>query len=299
MQRWKKGLFIGLFSSLLWEQQSVQAAIGLTAPKGEHPFAPEAGKQTGVVLPIVRSVTPPWAPVQEPEPMESITNHRLLLQEQKLAEQAEAEQYQTEEEQRLSEKEQRQAVIAEPERAMQQKRALQQNRPLHLASRGDLLEAPARAGPSAAPAVNANTRRSAPASNPAPQLIQQSGATATQAGRLTRAAMQYRGAPYVYGGTDPSGFDCSGFIQYVYQQCGITLPRTTYQQAAAGVPVTRSALQPGDLVFFSCGGQAMSHAGIYLGDGTFIHADQTHGIAVDELDGSYWSSVYQTGVRVR
>jgi cell wall-associated NlpC family hydrolase len=279
MQRWKKGLFIGLFSSLLWEQQSVQAAIGLTAPKGEHPFAPEAGKQTGVVLPIVRSVSPPWAPEQEPEPMESVTNHRLLTAEQKLAEQAE--------------EEQRQAETAERELV------LQQNRPPQLASRGDLLEAPPRASQSAAPGSNAYARRSAPASNPAPQLIQQSGATSTQAGRLTRAAMQYRGAPYVYGGTDPSGFDCSGFIQYVYQQCGITLPRTTYQQAAAGVPVSRSALQPGDLVFFSCGGQATSHAGIYLGDGTFIHADQTHGIAVDELDGSYWSSVYQTGVRVR
>ncbi|PWK11248.1 C40 family peptidase [Tumebacillus permanentifrigoris] len=270
MQRWKKGLFIGLFSSMLWEQQTVQAAIGLTAPKREQPFAPDGGERVvEPVVPINLTVTALWVPEQEPEPMESVTNHRMLVEEQQLVEQEE--------------------LLA------RQVLAVRANQPPKLASRGNLL---------VAPKVNSqpnqpSSSRSTPESNPAPSLNQRSGATATQASRLATVALRYQGTPYVYGGTTPSGFDCSGFIQFVFQECGIALPRTTYQQLGAGSQVARAALQPGDLVFFSCDGQAASHAGIYLGDGTFIHADQSRGITITDLDRSYWATVYQTGVRVR
>ncbi|MBL0386488.1 C40 family peptidase [Tumebacillus sp. ITR2] len=166
--------------------------------------------------------------------------------------------------------------------------------PPKLSSRGGLLQAPK-------PQQTQSTNRSAPESNPAPTILNQgqSGATATQTGKLAAVAVKYQGSPYAFGGTTPGGFDCSGFIQYVFQECGISLPRTTYEQIGAGIQVSRANLQPGDLVFFSCGGQSTSHAGIYLGDGRFIHADQTHGVHIAELSNTYWASAYQTGVRVR
>lgn len=81
----------------------------------------------------------------------------------------------------------------------------------------------------------------------------------------------FLGTPYVYGGTTPSGFDCSGFVKYVYAHFGISLPRTSYSQLNSGVAVTRDELQPGDLVFFRNAG----HVGIYAGNGNYMHAPQT------------------------
>ncbi len=87
-------------------------------------------------------------------------------------------------------------------------------------------------------------------------------------------AEQYLGVPYVWGGTSPSGFDCSGFVQYVFRQNGISLSRTTYTQCVEGYAVSREDLMPGDLVFF---GSASSphHVGIYAGDGKYIHSPRT------------------------
>jgi len=87
-------------------------------------------------------------------------------------------------------------------------------------------------------------------------------------------ALQFLNTPYVWGGTSPSGFDCSGYVQYVYANFGIYLPRTTYSQVNVGTTVSRSELQPGDLVFF---GSATSphHVGIYIGDGMYVHAPRT------------------------
>ncbi|MCL3778102.1 MULTISPECIES: C40 family peptidase [unclassified Actinomyces] len=79
-------------------------------------------------------------------------------------------------------------------------------------------------------------------------------------------ALQYQGVPYVSGGADPSGWDCSGFVQYVYAQAGISLPRTTYAQAAAGTLVSAAEAQPGDIVYYGY------HVGIYVGDGMMIDA---------------------------
>ena len=110
--------------------------------------------------------------------------------------------------------------------------------------------------------------------------------------RLIATAMQYMGVPYVYGGSSPSGFDCSGFVQYVYRQSGIELPRTADIQFEVGMPVSREELQPGDLVFFAGDYVNISHVGIYLRDGEFIHASTTYGIAIDSLDRDYRRAHY-------
>ncbi|MDH6678184.1 cell wall-associated NlpC family hydrolase [Rhodococcus sp. LBL1] len=83
-----------------------------------------------------------------------------------------------------------------------------------------------------------------------------------------KAAESKLGAPYVYGAAGPDAFDCSGLVQWAYKQVGLNLPRTSYDQAAAGVPVSRDALQIGDVISFYGG----SHSGIYAGNGNVIHA---------------------------
>lgn len=95
-------------------------------------------------------------------------------------------------------------------------------------------------------------------------------APAASAGGVVGIAMQYQGVPYVWGGTSPSGFDCSGLVQYVYRQAGYSLPRTAAAQYGAGTPISYSELAPGDLVFFGYG--SITHVGIYIGGGSMIHA---------------------------
>lgn len=86
--------------------------------------------------------------------------------------------------------------------------------------------------------------------------------------RAADAALSKVGSPYVYGATGPSAFDCSGLVQWAYQQVGLSVPRTSYQQASAGQSVPVGALQPGDVVSFYGG----SHTGIYIGNGNIVHA---------------------------
>ncbi len=105
---------------------------------------------------------------------------------------------------------------------------------------------------------------------PAPVLPQ-----VTPAAKAVQAAESKIGAPYVYGASGPDSFDCSGLVQWSYKQAGVNLPRTSYDQAAAGVPVSKSDLQPGDVVSFYGG----SHSGIYSGNGNVIHAS-TSGVPV-------------------
>ena len=87
--------------------------------------------------------------------------------------------------------------------------------------------------------------------------------------QITSTALKYLGVPYVWGGTTPAGFDCSGFVQYVYRECGISLPRVADAQQAYAKPVSTANLQPGDLVFWGYGAY---HVGIYLGQGKYVHA---------------------------
>lgn len=107
--------------------------------------------------------------------------------------------------------------------------------------------------------------------------------------------------PYVYGGSTPSGFDCSGFAQYVYKQNGISIPRTTSQQANFGTRVSKANLQSGDLVVFSNTYQSgPSHTGIYLGNDLFIHSrsGNNYGIDISDLNSNYYKNHFSYGRRV-
>ncbi len=118
------------------------------------------------------------------------------------------------------------------------------------------------------------------------------------ASAIIATAKQYLGVPYLWGGDTPSGFDCSGLVQYVFRANGITLPRTSAQQYTAGTAVSRANLQAGDLVFFATGSGGVSHVGIYIGSGQFIHASSSKGVVVSELTSSYWSGCYYGARRV-
>ena len=111
-------------------------------------------------------------------------------------------------------------------------------------------------------------------------------------------SMQYLGVPYVFGGTTPNGFDCSGYVQYVFAHAGVSLPRTADVQYECGTPVSSGELMPGDLVFFSTYDAGASHVGIYLGDRQFINASSSRGVSVASLDSSYWGSCYIGARRV-
>jgi cell wall-associated NlpC family hydrolase len=112
-------------------------------------------------------------------------------------------------------------------------------------------------------------------------------ASSASARRLMSTAEQYIGVPYRYGGTSPrTGFDCSGFVQYVYADQGVNLPRTSRQMAGVGIAVepTARALAVGDLMLFAQGG-TISHVAIYAGNGRFIHSSSSeHGVRYDDLD---------------
>ncbi len=114
--------------------------------------------------------------------------------------------------------------------------------------------------------------------------------------RLTSIALQYVGVPYVYGGSTPDGFDCSGFVRYVYQQAGISLPRVADDQYLMGTPVSPANLRTGDLVFFVDDSGELSHVGMYLQDGQFIHASIHTGIDFDSLHRD-WRREHYLGAR--
>jgi cell wall-associated NlpC family hydrolase len=109
-------------------------------------------------------------------------------------------------------------------------------------------------------------------------------------GDVVSIAMQYLGVPYVWGGASPStGFDCSGFVMYIFAQIGVSLPHHAASQYNYGVPVSRDQLAPGDLVFFD----GLGHVGIYIGNGQFIHAPHTGDVVkISSLYESWYSSTY-------
>ena len=123
--------------------------------------------------------------------------------------------------------------------------------------------------------------------------------TATGAGILSKA-QSYLGSPYVYGGASPSGFDCSGFVYYVYGTFGISVGRTPAAQASAGTQVDKASLQVGDIVLFAgTGGSGITHAGIYAGNGQFIHSPNSRStVSYSDLNSGYWSEHFYCGIRV-
>ncbi len=114
---------------------------------------------------------------------------------------------------------------------------------------------------------------------------------------IVDAARAQIGVPYRTGGTTPAGFDCSGLTVYVFKQAGIALKRTSYDQFEQGSPVERSAIQPGDLVFFDTAGPGASHVGIATSATTVISAT-SHGVMEHKIGGSYWGSHYLGARRV-
>ena len=124
---------------------------------------------------------------------------------------------------------------------------------------------------------------------------------------IAATAKQYLGTGYVYGGASPRGFDCSGFTMYVYSQHGYSLPHSATSQWQSGLGTrvySISELQPGDLVFFNepsrNAGKACSHAGIYTGDGQFIHSSSSRsgGVIVSSLTSGYYNTYFVGGIQV-
>lgn len=121
------------------------------------------------------------------------------------------------------------------------------------------------------------------------------------ADELISNAMGFIGVAYRFGGTSPTGFDCSGFMQYVFRKAfAVNLPRTSAAQASVGSYVSRSELRPGDMVFFRTRGSRISHVGMYIGNDRFIHAPRTgKRIEITSLSSKYWNARYATARRVK
>ncbi|AQS60089.1 C40 family peptidase [Desulforamulus ferrireducens] len=119
-----------------------------------------------------------------------------------------------------------------------------------------------------------------------------------RAAAVLEYAKQFVGVRYRSGGESPSGFDCSGYVRYVFKNFGIDLVHTAAGQYKSGTVINRDELRPGDLVFFNTGGNGINHSGIYIGNNQFIHASSSRGVRVDSLSDSYWSKNYRGANRI-
>jgi len=121
----------------------------------------------------------------------------------------------------------------------------------------------------------------------------------TSESTLVGTALSLRGVPYRNGGSDPNGFDCSGFTQWVFARQGIALPRETREQFQVGEKIKLKDIQTGDLVFFHTVASGASHVGIALNDDEFVHAPSTAGVVrVEHLSSAYWSKRFIAARRV-
>lgn len=115
---------------------------------------------------------------------------------------------------------------------------------------------------------------------------------------ILRAAYSVIGTPYVFGGTSPYGFDCSGFTQYAFARAGVYLPRMADEQFYYGKRVSMSQLRAGDLIFYTTYEPGASHVGIYVGNGNFIHAGCSTGVTVSSAFTGYWGARYYGACRI-
>jgi cell wall-associated NlpC family hydrolase len=176
-------------------------------------------------------------------------------------------------------------------------------RPFPMPGGGGSTAIPAPADPAAPPvAANppvANPPVVTPPSMPGRPNPVTPGHGAADGYALSGTALSLRGAPYRNGGGDPAGFDCSGFVQYVYEQHGVAMPRQVREQYRVGQNIDRDRLEPGDLVFFSTVAPGASHVGIVIGGDQFIHAPSERGVVrVESLSQQYWASRFIGAKRV-
>lgn len=138
---------------------------------------------------------------------------------------------------------------------------------------------------------NSSTAHAATAANRA------DSASASAADQVISTGLKYQGTPYEFGADSgsTSSFDCSSFTQYVFEQNGISLPRSSKEQSTSGTFVSRAQLQPGDLVFFY---SPIHHVAIYMGDGKILHTYGEDGVTITPLDSGWWDSHYTTARRV-
>lgn len=106
------------------------------------------------------------------------------------------------------------------------------------------------------------------------------------------------GVRYLWAGTTTKGFDCSGFTQYIFAQFDIDLSHSSRGQATKGTKVAKSDLRAGDLVFFNTGGSGISHVGVYVGEGYFVHSANKTGVTKSKLSESYYAKRYVTARRI-
>ncbi|MGH8281442.1 MAG: C40 family peptidase, partial [Gammaproteobacteria bacterium] len=131
-----------------------------------------------------------------------------------------------------------------------------------------------------------------------PTALAYGPAQANRAAEIVRLADSELGAPYLYGGDTPRGFDCSGLVYYVFRHAGLRVPRTANDQLYASHPVDLRDLRPGDLVFFQIVGNLQMHVGIYVGKGEFIHAPETGWpVSYARLSDPYWKTRFIGGGR--
>ena len=155
--------------------------------------------------------------------------------------------------------------------------------------------------PAADPAPSTAPEEPQPSEAPAdPQPAETPAAPSTEGQRIVETAEKYLGTPYVWAGASPSGFDCSGFVYYVFKECGYSLNRTAAGIYSNGVGVSKAELQPGDTVHFTTtGSSGIGHVGIYIGDGQFIHSSSGSGkVIISSLSESYYTQHYVGARRI-
>ncbi len=188
-----------------------------------------------------------------------------------------------------------------PSKPTAEQKPVVQSKPV-VEARPAVAEKPIAAKPVAEKPVASKPVAEKPTTNkPASEEPKVAAGSSDKGASVVSIGMQYVGYPYVWGGTTPRGFDCTGFLYYVYNKAGVRLPRDMGSQINSGPRISRSDLQPGDLLFWSNTYKAgLSHAGIYIGNGKFVHAENpSTGVVVSSMNTAYWASRYSGATRPR